>query len=54
MSKVALSLGFAAVSIAFGRFLLPMPVLPDRATSATGLLLAVGLFTVAIAAVVRK
>jgi hypothetical protein len=54
MRKVALSSGFAAICIAFGRFLLPALVLPDRANSATGLLLAASLFTIAIAAVVRK
>jgi hypothetical protein len=54
MRKVALSLGFAAVCIAFGRCLLPTPVWAERANSATGLLLAAGLFTIAIAAVVRK
>jgi hypothetical protein len=54
MGKVALSLGFAAASIAFGRFLLPTLVLAERADSASGLLLAGGLFTIAIAAVVRK
>jgi hypothetical protein len=54
MRKVALSLGFAAVCIAFGRFLFPTLFLAERANSATGLLLAAGLFTIAIAAVVRK
>jgi hypothetical protein len=47
-------LSFAAASIAFGRFLLPTLVLAERADSASGLLLAAGLFTIAIAAVVRK
>ena len=54
MRKLALSSGFAAVCIAFGRLLLPTLVLPDRANSATGLLLTAGLFTIAIAAVLRK
>jgi hypothetical protein len=54
MRKVALSSGFAAICIAFGRFLPPALVLPERAYSATGLLLAASLFTIAIAAVVRK
>jgi hypothetical protein len=54
MRKVALSLGFAAVCVAFGRFLFAPLFLAERANGATGLLLAAGLFTIAIAAVVRK
>ena len=54
MRKVALSLGFAAVCVAFGRFLFAPPFLAGRPNGATGLLLAAGLFTIAIAAVVRK
>jgi hypothetical protein len=50
MRKVALSLGFAAVC---GGFLLAPLFLDERANSATGLLFAAGLFTIAIAAVVR-
>jgi hypothetical protein len=51
MCKVALFLGFAAVCGAF-------PLAPlfsdERAGGVTGLLFAAGLFTIAIAAVVRK
>ncbi len=54
MRKGALSLGFAAVCVAFGRFLFAPLFLAERASGATGLLLAAGLFTIAIAAVVRK
>jgi hypothetical protein len=54
MRKVGLSLGFATVCVAFGRFLFAPPVLAGRANGATGLLLAAGLFTIAIAAVVRN
>lgn len=54
MRKVAMSLGFAAVCAAFGRFALAPLFLAERADGATGLLLAGGLFTIAIAAVVRK
>jgi hypothetical protein len=54
MRKVAISLGFAAVCAAFGRFLFAPLFLAERADGATGLLLAAGLFTIAIAAVVRK
>ena len=54
MRKIMLSLGFAAVCGALGRFLFDLPFLAGRANGATGLLLAAGLFTIAIAAVVRK
>lgn len=54
MRKIALSLGFAAVCVAFGRFLFTPPFLGGRANGATGLLLTAGLFTIAIAAVVHK
>ena len=54
MRKVGISLGFAAVCVASGRFLFAPLFLADRADGATGLLLAAGLFTIAIAAVVRK
>jgi biotin carboxylase len=53
MRKVAISLGLAAVWAGFG-FLCAPPFLAERAGSATRLLLAAGLFTIAIAAVVRK
>jgi hypothetical protein len=48
MRKVIIFLGFAAICVA----LAPL-FLTERAAGATGLLLAVGLFTIAIAAVVR-
>jgi hypothetical protein len=49
MRKVATSLGFGAIGFALA------PVyLTERADGATGLLLAVGLFTIAIAAVIRE
>jgi len=54
MRKIALSFGFAAVCLAFGRFLFDLPFVGGRANGATGLLLTAGLFTIAIAAVVRK
>ena len=50
MRKLAIPLGFAAIFVALGRFL-PAPLfLAERAGHATGLLLAAGLFTIAIAA----
>jgi hypothetical protein len=54
MRKVALSLGLAAGCVAFGRFLFAPLFLAERGDGAIGLLLAAGLFTTAIAAVVRK
>ena len=54
MRKVAISLGLAAVWVGFGRFLLAPLFLPEPARGATGLLLAAGLFTIAIAAAVSK
>jgi hypothetical protein len=54
MRKVWLSLGFAAVCVAFGQFLFAPLFLAERTRGATGLLLAAALFTIAIAAVVRK
>ena len=54
MHKVAISLGFAAIFVASGRFLFAPAFLAERAGSATRILLAAGLFTIAIAAVVRK
>ena len=54
MRKVTLSLGFAAVCLALGRFLAAPSVLAERAGGATSLLLAVGLFTIAIAAAVGE
>ena len=54
MRKVAISLSFAAISVALGRFLFTPAFLAERADGATRVLLAAGLFTIAIAAVVRK
>ncbi|HEY5206564.1 MAG TPA: hypothetical protein VIJ63_18495 [Roseiarcus sp.] len=54
MGKVAISLGFAAIFVALGRFLFAPAFLAERADDATRILLAAGLFTIAIAAVVRK
>ena len=54
MRKVVISLGFAAILVALGRFLFAPLFLAERADGATGFLFAAGLFTVAIAAVVRQ
>jgi hypothetical protein len=55
MPNVAISLGFAAIFVALGRFLFAPLFLAERADAATGILLAAGFFTIAIvAAVVRK
>jgi hypothetical protein len=54
MGKVAISPGFDAIFIALGRFLFAAAFLAERADAATRILLAAGLFTIAIAAVVRK
>jgi hypothetical protein len=54
MRKVAISLGFAAIFAALGRFLFAPLFLAGRVDGATGILLAAGLFTIAIAAVVRN
>jgi uncharacterized membrane protein len=54
MRKVAIFVGFAALCVAISRFLLARPFLAERVDGAIGLLLAMGLFTIAIAAVVRK
>jgi hypothetical protein len=54
MRKILLSLGLAAVCIALARLALTPPFIAERADGATGLLLGAGLFTIAIAAVVRK
>jgi hypothetical protein len=51
--KLMASLGFAAVCVALARLPFATLFLTERAKGATGLLLA-GLFTIAIAAVVRK
>jgi len=52
--KLMASLGFAAVCVALARLPFATLFLTERTKGATGLLLAAGLFTIAIAAVVRK
>jgi hypothetical protein len=54
MRKVAIFVGFAAMCVAIIRFFLARLFLAERVDGAIGLLLATGLFTIAIAAVVRK
>jgi hypothetical protein len=54
MRKLAISLGFAAIFVALGRFLFAPASLAERAGDATRILLAAALFTIAIAAAVRK
>ena len=54
MRKVAICLGFAAIFVASGRLLFAPLFLGEGPDGATGILLAAGLFTIAIAAVVRK
>lgn len=54
MRKLMASLGFAVVCVALARLALATPYLADRANDAIGLALAAGLFTIAIAAAVRK
>jgi hypothetical protein len=54
MRKVAMFLGFAAMCVAISRFLLARRFLAEHVDGAIGLLLATGLFTIAVAAVVRK
>jgi hypothetical protein len=54
MGKLAISLGFAAIFVALERFLFAPAFLAERDAGATRILLAAGLFTIAIAAVVRK
>jgi hypothetical protein len=54
MRKIVTSLGFAAIFAAAGRFLFAPLFSAGNADRATGILLAAGLFTVAIAAVGRK
>ncbi len=54
MRKVAISLGCVAILAGLGRFLLGPVFLVGRAGGASRILLAAGLFTIAIAAVVRK
>ena len=54
MGKVGISLGFAAIFVALGRFHSAPALLAERAGGATRILLVAGPFTIAIAAVVRK
>ena len=54
MRKVVISLGFTTIFAALGRFQFAPAFLFERADGATRILLAAGLFTIAIAAVVRK
>jgi hypothetical protein len=54
MRKIALSLGFGAIFVGLGRFLFAPAFLFESADGTTRILLAAGLFTIAIAAVVRK
>jgi hypothetical protein len=54
MRKVAIFLGFAAIFVSLWRFLLAPLVSPENAFGATGLLLTTGVFTIAIAALVRE
>jgi hypothetical protein len=54
MRKLLASFGFAAICVALARLAFAPPFIAERADSATGLLLGAGLFTIAIAAVVRK
>ena len=54
MRQVAISLGFAAIFLGLGRFLFAPAFLVERADGATRVLLAAGLFSIAIAAVVGK
>jgi hypothetical protein len=50
MRKLMASLGYAAVCVALARLAFTTLFLAERANGATGLLLAAGLFTTAIAA----
>jgi hypothetical protein len=54
MRKVAISLGLAAIFLGLGRFLFAPAFLVERADGAIRILLAAGLFSIAIAAVVGK
>jgi len=54
MGKIAITLGFTAIFAALARFLVAPAFFAEHADGATGFLFAVGLFSVAIAAVVRK
>jgi len=54
MRKLMVSLGFAAIFVALARLSFAPLFLAEPANGATGLLLGAGLFTIAIAAAVRK
>ena len=54
MRKLMASLGFAVVCVALARLAFVELFLAERANGATGLALAAGLFTIAIAARVGK
>ncbi len=54
MRKVAIFVGFVGMCVAISRFLLARLFLTERLDGAIGLFLATGLFTIAIAAVVRN
>jgi|HubBroStandDraft_1064217.scaffolds.fasta_scaffold402955_2 hypothetical protein len=54
MRKLMASLGFAAACVALARLLFAPLFLAEHANDATGLLLGAGLFSIAIAAAVRK
>jgi hypothetical protein len=54
MRKLALSLGFAAVCTALARLVFAPLFLTEHVDGAIGLLLGASLFTIAIAAIVRK
>lgn len=54
MWKSVISVGFTATCLGLGRLLLALLLPTERIDGATGLLLATGLFTIAIAAVVGK
>jgi hypothetical protein len=54
MRKLAFSLGLAAICVALARVVTAPLFLAEPADGATGFMLGAGLFTIAIAAVVRK
>jgi hypothetical protein len=54
MRKVAISLGFAAIFVFIMAFSIGATRLTGDAFGATGLLLTTGVFTIAIAALVRE
>jgi len=54
MRKLMASLGFAVVFVALARLMFAPLFLAEPANVATGLLLGAGLFTIAMAAAVRK